>query len=170
MLNYLIILIGFITRFLPHPANFTAIGAIALFSGYYINNKRIAFLLPLIIMFLSDLIIGFYDWHLLISVYLSFSLVVLLGIIIKKKKWFLALPMSIIGTIVFFLITNWAFWQFTNFYPLNIEGLFSCYIAGIPFVKNALLGDLFYTFIFFSLSELATFISSAKKRANSDLG
>ena len=114
MVYYLLILIGFLTRFLPHPANFTAIGAIALFSGYYLKDKRLAVAVPLLAMFLSDLIIGLYQWQLLASIYLSFAAVVFLGIIIKRRKWFFALPASLLGTAIFFLITNLAVWQFTS--------------------------------------------------------
>jgi len=88
MIYYLLIIIGFLTRFMPHPMNFTAVGAIALFSGYYFKDKRIAFIVPIAIMLLSDWKLGFYQWQLLASVYFAFALVVLLGIIIKNKKWF----------------------------------------------------------------------------------
>lgn len=155
MIYYLLIIIGFLTRFMPHPMNFTAVGAIALFSGYYFKDKRIAFIVPMAIMLLSDWYIGFYQWQLLASVYAAFALVVLLGIIIKNKKWFWALPMSLLGTVSFFLITNGAVWAFADWYPHTFAGLMLCYAEGIPFVKNAFLGDLTYTFIFFSLAQLA---------------
>lgn len=155
MIYYLLIMIGFLTRFLPHPINFTAIGAIALFSGYYFKDKRIAFIVPMAIMLLSDWIIGFYQWQLLLSVYLSFALVVLLGIAIKNKKWLWSLPMSLAGTISFFLITNGAVWLFEQWYPHTFAGLIACYAAGLPFLKNSFAGDLAYTLIFFSVAELA---------------
>lgn len=160
MIYYLLIIIGFLTRFVPHYANFTAIGAIALFSGYYFNNKKIAFIVPILVMLLTDLLIGFYQWELLLSVYVSFSFIVLLGIIIKKRKWLWSLPVSILGSLLFFLITNYAFWQFTVFYPQTMEGLISCYIAAIPFFKNALAGDIIYTLILFSSVEAVRLLSA----------
>lgn len=159
MIYYLLIIIGFLTRFVPHPMNFTAVGAIALFSGYYFKDKRIAFAVPMLVMLLSDWHIGFYDWRLLLSVYLSFALVVLLGMMIKNKKWFAALPTSLIGTSLFFLITNWAVWFFADWYPHTFAGLMLCYAEGLPFVKNSFLGDLTYTFLFFGTAELAIFLS-----------
>ncbi|MCK9446029.1 hypothetical protein M0Q50_03965 [bacterium] len=160
MIYYLLIIIGFLTRFMPHPMNFTAVGAIALFSGYYFKDKRIAFVVPMAIMLLSDWKLDFYDWQLLASVYFAFALVVLLGIIIKNKKWFWALPMSIAGTISFFLITNGAVWAFANWYPHTIAGLMLCYAEGIPFLKNAFMGDLTYTFIFFGIVQLAILLAN----------
>ncbi|MCK9597057.1 hypothetical protein M0R19_07780 [Candidatus Pacearchaeota archaeon] len=160
MIYYLLIIIGFLTRFMPHPMNFTAIGAIALFSGYYFKDKRIAFVVPIIIMLLSDWKLGFYQWQLLLSVYAAFALIVLLGIIIKNKKWFWSLPMSLAGTISFFLITNGAVWLFAEWYPHTFVGLMLCYAEGIPFLKNAFLGDLTYTFIFFSIAQLAIFFAN----------
>ena len=159
MIYYLLMIIGFLTRFIPHPMNFTAVGAIALFSGYYFKDKRIAFAVPMAIMLLSDWYIGFYQWQLLASTYLSFALVVLLGILIKDKKWFIALPTSLIGTVLFFLITNGAAWAFTSWYPHTFSGLMLCYTKGLPFVKNNFLGDLTYTFLFFGITELAIFLS-----------
>lgn len=134
MIYYLLILIGFLTRFIPHPANFTAIAAIALFSGYYLKDKRQALLVPMTAMFLSDLAIGLYDWKLLLSVYLSFALVAGLGIAIRKKKWLFALPASILGSLLFFLITNGAVWAFAAWYPHTLAGLLACYAQGLSFL------------------------------------
>ena len=170
MVYYLLILIGFLTRFLPHPANFTAIGAIALFSGYYLKDKRLAVAVPLLAMFLSDLIIGLYQWQLLASIYLSFAAVVFLGIIIKRRKWFFALPASLLGTAIFFLITNLAVWQFTSWYQHNFAGLIACYTAGLPFLKNGLAGDLIYTFALFSIAELAIFLATKNWLRNKQIG
>lgn len=162
MIYYLLILIGFLTRFIPHPANFTAVAAVALFSGYYIKDKRLAVAIPLLIMFLSDLKLGFYQWQLLASVYLSFAIVVLLGTSMRNKKWLWSLVMSVIGTITFFLITNWAVWQFADWYPHTFAGLMACYEAGLPFVRNNFAGDMTYTFALFGTAELAMFLAKKK--------
>lgn len=169
MIYYILILIGFLTRFMPHPMNFTAVGAIALFSGYYFKDKRIAFAVPMAIMLLSDWILGFYDWQLLASVYLSFALVVLLGIMIKDKKWFVALPTSLFGTVSFFLITNGAVWAFANWYPHTFAGLMACYAEGLPFVRNNFAGDLTYTLVFFGIAELAMYMARRMDVKNKEL-
>ena len=85
-----------LTRLLPHPANFTAVGAIALFGGTYFNNKRTAFLIPMAAMLLSDMFIeifylagiwnikGFHDT--LVYVYAAFALTVGVGFWVKQNK------------------------------------------------------------------------------------
>ncbi|MDD4531181.1 MAG: hypothetical protein PHH21_00540 [Candidatus Pacebacteria bacterium] len=169
MIYYLLIIIGFLTRFIPHPMNFTAVGATALFSGYYFKDKRVAFAVPLAVMLLSDSFLGFYDWKLLLSVYASFALVVLLGIMIRNKKWLWALPTSLLGTALFFLITNGAVWVFANWYPHTLNGLLLCYAEGLPFVRNNFLGDLTYTFLFFGTAELAMYLARKKDIKNKNL-
>ena len=79
-----IILAAAFTRLIPHPPNATAIGAIALFGGAYFNKKSLAFAVPIIAMFLSDLIIGFHPG--MYAVYLSFVLIVMIGMTLKNRK------------------------------------------------------------------------------------
>lgn len=159
MIYYILILLGILTRILPHAPNFTAVAAVALFSGYYIKNKKIAFVVPMAIMLLSDWKLGFYQWQILASVYVSFAVVVLLGVLIKNKKWYFSLPTSLAGTIIFYLVTNYAVWQFGTWYPHTFSGLVECIASGIPFVKNSFAGDLMYTFVLFSVAELAVYFA-----------
>lgn len=163
MIYYILILFGILTRILPHAWNFTSVGAIALFSGYYIKNKKIAFAMPIAIMLLSDWKIGFYQWQIMASVYASFAVVVLLGVLIKNKKWYFALPTSIAGTIIFFLVTNYAVWQFGTWYPHTFAGFTQCMMAGLPFIKNSFMGDLSYTFVLFSVAEFAADLARRSK-------
>ena len=158
MVYLLLILIGVVSRLLPHAPNFTAVGAVALYSGYYIKNKKLAVLIPIALMLLTDGIIGFYQWQVMASVYGSFLLVFAFGNIISKKKWTSSIPISIVGSLAFFLITNFAVWQFNVFYPHTLNGLISCYISGLPFFRNSFLGDTIYTTTFFSATELAYFL------------
>jgi len=169
MIYYLLILLGILTRFLPHLPNFTAVGAIALFSGYYLKNKKMALIVPLVVMFLSDWKIGFYQWQIMASVYLSLVIVALLGILIRQKKWFFALPTSLIGTIIFFLLTNGAVWLFTSWYPHNFAGLIASLAAGLPFLKNSFLGDLTYVFALFGAAELATLLAKKTESKTAQL-
>jgi hypothetical protein len=159
MIYYILILLGILTRILPHAWNFTSVAAIALFSGYYIKNKKIAFAVPIAVMLLSDWKIGFYQWQIMASVYASFAVVVLFGVLIKNKKWYFAFPTSLVGTIIFFFVTNYAVWQFGTWYPHTFAGLTECIVAGIPFIKNSFAGDLIYTFVLFSVAELAVYFA-----------
>lgn len=148
------ILIGVSLRLLPHPPNFAPIGALALFGGVYLS-KKLAFILPIVIMVISDIFIGYYEAKLMISVYGSFLLCVLLGFWLKKnKKWHTILGTSIISAVIFFLLTNFAVWLFTPWYDKTFVGLIQCFLMALPFFKNTLLGNLFYVTIFFGAYEV----------------
>jgi len=143
----LVITAAVLTRTLPHPPNFAPITGIALFSGSYLSGPA-AFILPLVIMFVSDLLIGFHST--MIYVYFSFVLIVLIGRLVKKNNSFLrTTSASLTSSLLFFLITNFGVWLSENLYPKNLIGLEQSYIMGLPFFKNALLGDLFYTLVLF---------------------
>ena len=165
--SFLIIFILFasFSRLIPHIPNFTPIGAIALFGGAYFKNKFHAFLIPISSLFLSDLIINnfflvidnenftwFYSgflWQ-----YLSFTLIIIIGIYNSNKFNFKNLLISVIGSsIVFFIITNFGVWISGSMYPKNIFGLISCYTLAIPFYNGTLLGFLFYSFLLFGIIE-----------------
>jgi len=137
--------VGFAARLLPHPANFAPIGALALFGGLYLP-RRWALILPLGVMFLSDLFIGFYAWQIMLSVYICFALVVGIGLLVRKNKKFrTVLGGTALGSVLFFLITNAAVWAFGTMYVHNLSGLIQSYAMALPFFRNSLLGDLFYT-------------------------
>lgn len=150
----LLILAAAFVRLIPHPPNFAPITAMALFSGAYFNKKSFAFAIPLAAMFLTDAIIGFHSsmW----IVYLSFALIVLIGMFMLKKVSIKNVVLaSVTASLSFFIITNFGVWAFGTMYPKNIVGLIECYIAAIPFFQNTLLGDLFYSGIMFGVFEFA---------------
>ncbi|KKU26137.1 MAG: hypothetical protein UX39_C0012G0014 [Candidatus Magasanikbacteria bacterium GW2011_GWA2_46_17] len=141
----LLLILGVATRLLPHPANFTSIGALALFGGLYLP-KRWAIVAPIIIMFTSDKFIGFYSWPIMLSVYASFFIMGLIGLSLRnRKKIRLILGGTLLGSVLFFLITNWAVWAFGTMYAHSLTGLLESYFAALPFFRNSLAGDLFYT-------------------------
>lgn len=152
----LFILVGVSLRLIPHAPNFTPIAAIALFAGVYFS-KKIALILPILAMFFSDVFIGFYDFKLMAAVYGSFILCAILGFWLKnRKKWNTIAGAALLSSVLFFIITNFAVWAFSSWYAKSFSGLIQCYVMALPFLKNTLLGDLFYTAIFFSAYELAT--------------
>ena len=158
----LFILIGVGLRLLPHPANFAPIAAIALFGGVYLGRKT-AFLLPFVVMVISDIFIGYYEWSLMIFVYGSFLLCVFLGFWLKRhKKWYTVLGSSVLGAVLFFILTNFAVWAFTPWYLKTFSGLIQCYLIALPFFKNTILGDLFYVSVFFGAYEAVRFLIKKK--------
>jgi len=159
-----IILIAVISRLLPHPANATPVAAIALFGGAYFLDRKWAFVLPVMALFLSDLILqimfwtgvaqfpGFYPG--MVFIYASFLMVVGLGLSMKGKVNPLrAVGSALLASILFFLITNFGVWMTMNMYPKSVAGLMECYIAAIPFFRNTLIGDMAYTAIIFGAFE-----------------
>lgn len=130
-------LVAVLFRLLPHLPNFTPITAIALFGGLYFTNKSMAYLVPLFIMVLSDLFLGFHSIS--IFVYAAFLLVSFIGTQTKKPSVFTIL----LSSIGFFIITNFGVWILS--YPKNWTGLIECYTLAIPFFRNSLLGNFFYS-------------------------
>ena len=159
----LMILGAAFTRLIPHPPNFTAVGAMALFGGAYFSEKKFAFIIPVFAMLLSDLFIGFHNG--MVSVYLSFILIVGIGIVlsrnIKIKNVVIA---SLLSSSLFFVITNFQMWILSPLYSKDISGLAACYIAAIPFFQYNILGDLLFGGILFGIfASLQIMFSSLAK-------
>lgn len=142
-----IILLAVAARILPHPPNFAPIAGLALFSGSHFK-KTVALLIPILAMLISDLFLG---WHsTLIYVYFSFIAITLIGARLSQKPNIKSLaPASFLSSILFFLITNFGVWIAGGLYPNTIEGLQQSYLMGLPFFRNTILSDLFYTLSFF---------------------
>jgi len=134
-------------RLLPHPANFAPIGAMALFCGTYLSGKK-APAVPLLALLVSDVFLGFHST--MIWVYGSFFMGVLMGKRLKNRVS--ALPVAgaaILFSVQFFLITNFGVWASSGMYPKTMMGLAQSYVMGIPFFRNSLAGDLFYSAVLF---------------------
>ena len=142
------ILVAAVLRLVPHPPNFTPIGAMALFSGAYLGRRALAFAAPLGALVLSDLVLGFY--HGQATVYFSVALIVMIGMVALTRRTVLRVgAAAIASSVLFFLITNLGMWLFSGFYPRSWIGLEACYIAAIPFFQNTFAGDLFYATLLF---------------------
>lgn len=142
MINKYIFLISVISfavlsRFLPHPPNFTPVAAIALLSCKGFNNRWIAIIIPMIIMFISDLVLGLHGS--IPFVYGAFILISLFGSFVKKINIGVVLSSSVI----FFLVSNFGVWFL--YYPSTFTDLVTCYTLAIPFFLNTILGDLFFS-------------------------
>ena len=143
------ILFAVVMRLLPHWPNFTPVAAIAIFGGAYISRKSLAYLLPILAMFISDLIIGFHGT--MLAVYLGMAFAAFIGIQLRNRVKIgnVALA-SVASSVVFFIITNFASW-YTGLMPYtrDFAGLMNAYIAGVPFFNTSLVGDLFYSGVLF---------------------
>lgn len=143
-------------RLLPHPPNFTPVAAIALFGGAVFASRRMAFLVPLMAMFLSDMAIGWmtnagWGWHSTQPVvYLTFMVTVCLGMVLRQRRGVLPLAtMSLAASVLFFVTTNLAVWVEGVYYAKTLTGLITCFVAAIPFFHYTVLGDACYVALMF---------------------
>lgn len=144
-------IVGAMARLIPHPANFTPVGAVSLFAGARIPGWQ-AYLIPLIAMAVTDSVLGFTAT--LPFVYGSFLLNVWIGRRLLRKASFRRLgPVVLLGSLQFFLLTNAGVWLVGGLYPLTGAGLLACYAAAIPFYGRTLAADLLYSGALFGLHE-----------------
>lgn len=161
------ILLAAISRFLPialpSMANFSPVGTMALFGGAYFAKKQWAFIVPMMALWLSNLILNnvFYtkyyptfSFGFELAVFVSFALVVVIGIVLLKRVNIVnLLTANILGTIGFFLISNFFVWAGGTMYPQTMEGLGMCFTMGLPFLKNTLLSNLLFSAVMFGTFE-----------------
>ena len=137
-----------LSRLTPHPPNMTPVTAVALFGGAYFSDRRLAFLVPLTALFLSDLVLGF-PRHMEVT-YLSFAAIAWLGQWLSRNR---SAPRvagaALASSLLFYLTSNFGVWFFGSLYPFTLHGLVACYVAAIPFFWNTLGGDLIYTALLF---------------------
>ena len=80
-----------------------------------------------------------------------------MGILLRKrKKWQIAVGGALGGGVVFFILTNLAVWGFTPLYAKTLAGLSQCFFMALPFFRNTLAGNLFYSVSFFGIYEMAS--------------
>ena len=156
-----LIIVVALARLIPNMPNFSPMAAIALFCAAHFNKLWKAILVTLLATFVSDVILNntiyssmsngftfFYDGFIL--QYIAYAVIALMGstffININKTK---VIGGSLATTLVFFIISNFGAWISLPFYSKDIAGLMSSYAAGLPFLKNTLLSDLFYTSLLF---------------------
>lgn len=152
---FILILVAAFSRLIPHPLNFTPIGALGLFAGAYIVDKKI-WLLPLCALLLSDFFVGFYEPVAMLFVYLGFALSVFIGraVLFEKRSAFRLVGAAISSATLFFMVSNFGTWLVGTLYPISLAGLVDCYVMAIPFYGNTVLGDLFYVVLLFGVFEV----------------
>ena len=153
-----LILVGAMSRLIPHPPNFTAIAATGLFGGFYLRSVKSSAIAVLVSMLLSDMVIGFHSLVPVVYGALLFS--VAIGWFSKNSnKRTLLFAGAVLSSFTFFIITNFAVWWQGFLYPKTLTGLYTCYIAAIPFLGNQLAGDLFFGAVLFGSLHLAQTLS-----------
>jgi vitamin B12 transporter len=157
----LLVLLGALSRLVPHPPNFVALGALALYAGARLPHGR-AWLVPVAAMALSDFFLDFGSGRAVVStvrvaVYAAFAAIVLAGRLAGPSPRPRRLAGLAVGaSSVFFVTTNFAEWLTNPLYPKTPAGLAACYAAGIPFFWNTAAADLLGTAALFGLDALAS--------------
>lgn len=151
MLALSLVVIGILLRVISHAPNFTPVAAIALFGGAYLNKKQ-SLAVPLILMVASDLFLGLHNT--VIFTWGSFILITVLGYAIKKKISALRIAaMSLVSSLLFYVITNFGVWLM-GWYPPTLQGLINCYVMALPFLRDFTLATVLYATVFFGAYEL----------------
>jgi len=162
-----IIMLAALSRLVPHPANFAPVGAMALFGAAYYSKRYLAFIIPIIAMWISDLVLtnivyGQYFDHFVwlydgaLFTYGAFAIIVCFGMFALKKIRLTNIIASALGaSVIFFIVSNFGVWFSGTMYTKDFAGLMTCYTAGIPFFKNTIAGDLIYSALLFGAFELS---------------
>lgn len=142
-------------------ANFTPVGAVSLFGGAYFTDKKKAYLVPLLTLFLSDLLINYLYFHKFvwfyssaIWVYISFALMVFIGAKISKVNFVNVIVASLAAVLVHWLLTDIDPWLYGTLYDKSLIGYFQSLYAAIPFERSLVMGNFVYGFVLFGGFEL----------------
>lgn len=154
-----IILLAALSRLLPHPPNFSPVQALALFGGAYFAQRAAALWVPLAAMLVSDIALGLVNGGLyseyflsagFVLVYASIALSTVIGFGLRGRvSAGRVIGYSVLGSVIFFVVTNFGAWLGSPMYPQTFAGLTAAYVAGVPFFQNTLAGALFYSALMF---------------------
>jgi hypothetical protein len=161
-----LVLLCAVARIVAHLPNFTPLAAAALFASTRLRSRLLAALVPICAMALSDLVIGGYEWKVMVVVYAALAFPVLLRPLLHGRyKPARVLVAATLSTLVFFFSTNFAVWFAGGWYSSGLTGLTACYLAGLAFLKYNLLGDLFWSVVLFASYELYALAKSNRRLA-----
>ena len=168
----LLIVIASLYRIMPgRPYGFAPQIAMAIFAGAIIKDKKIAFILPLLSMFVSDGLYellyingvgnmpGFYEGQLLN--YILFAGLTVFGFFVKNFNVKNIAIASISAPTAYFLVSNFLVWASASPLaglqrPKTFEGLMMCLADGLPFYPWSLASTVIFSAIFFGSYYLMT--------------
>ena len=130
-----------ISRFIPHPPNFTSLIALSFYVPVLFGIRYMP--VVLVSFVITDLIIGFHS-----TLFFTWGSVILIGLISKYSNRILSrLFLSFVGAILFFIISNFGVWFTGSLYQQSLEGLIQCYIMALPFFTNTLLSTIIFALL-----------------------
>ena len=141
------------SRLITDIPNFTPTIALVIFTGYFIKNRYTVLLIILISQGISDFYIGLHDSMLFI--YFSFLLIAFISpLVIKKLNLSSVITASLIGPVIFFIISNFGVWYSMNIYSNDMRGLIECYLAGVPFFDETLISTLLFSITIYVINKI----------------
>jgi len=167
MLAYLFVVFAVMARmpFLPHPWNFTPVAAALLYFGA--RGSRRQLWVPFALLTVSDVILTkfvyayTFSWDQLVT-WAWYAAILWLGTSLRENRsWLRVGGAALASSVSFFVVSNFAVWAVWSGYPKTISGLTTCYAAGVPFFRHALLGDMLFTAVMFGLPALAAAIAGS---------
>jgi hypothetical protein len=150
-----------LTRLMPHPPNFTAVGGGSLFAGARLNGW-LAYVLPLLVMAATDPFVGGFDSS-TPFVYAAILLNVLIGRSLCKTNNPVRIGAAAFAcSTQFFLVSNLGY--FFGYTDRSLHALSMTYVSAIPFWGKTLAGDLFFTATLFGLHYFLTRTVASRER------
>lgn len=141
-----------VSRWIPHPPNFTPLLAVALLGGSLWRKSHWRFVAPMLALFISDAILGFYPG--IEMNYVAVALSVLIAPALSASLLSVGLR-SVLASVLFFVISNLGVWMFAGLYPMTLAGLQTCFVLAVPFYSATLVSTLLYSTILYSVYRLA---------------
>ena len=156
------VIINFDTQISP-LANFSPVGAMALFGGAYFNKQWKAFSFPLLMLFLSDLVLqqtvfkaygngilyGGWYW-----VYGAFALMTLAARWLLKRITIKSFILSVLVCVfIHWTVTDIGVWYGSKIFSQNLQGYIDCLVVAIPYELRFLTGTIVYGTILFGIFE-----------------
>lgn len=143
-----------ITRFIPHPPNFTSLIALSFYVPAFFGLRSLPIVLASFAV--TDLFIGLHS-----TIFFTWGSVLAIGLFSKylSKTFVNRILGSIIGALMFYLITNYGVW-FLGMYPSDLSGLVQSYVMGIPFFGYSLISTLIFGLLIEAIFKIIKFKSS----------
>jgi len=182
----IILSLGVLRLAMTYPPNFNPIGAMALFGGAVLASKRLAYIIPLAALFITDIAIalirpGGFDYLLMrhdasmIFGYIAFAAAVYIGYrYLQSGRTYKKVFGAAFGfSVIFFILSNFGAWLMSPLYPQTAEGLMACYAAGLAFFQgdalqnfalNTLVSTTAFSFIAFYAYDYVTKSADAKEK------
>lgn len=152
--------------------NVAPVAALAMFAGFLFTRRPLwAVSVPFVTMLLSDFVIGGYDLAMMLVVYGALATPAVVGRLLRhygrlsanSSRWGDAVGVvggSLLSSIFFFTVTNFAVWLGSCWYESSWQGLMHCYARAVPFFRYTLTGDLLFSGAIFGIYALSVSLQS----------